>query len=270
MVRRAATAIISVAFALALGLAPADSAAQAEPADKAEPDPNLAQITQLNDAAVKAFEDYSFRSARRSLREAIGLARANDLLRTPEAARTQMLLAVAHISGSNDLYRGLHYMNAALRTNRKARVPQELLTPQLATMFKKARMAVRNIKSPRRIKLGGEKQEQATARVTGKAGTRGLDHALIDTAKRNFPIPVKAQPGLDIQAHRINLYYRSAGKVKFARRPMRQQGGVFRAKIPASATRGKYVHYYIEAVDQRGRLAASRGSARSPNIIIIK
>jgi hypothetical protein len=51
---------------------------------------------------------------------------------------------------------------------------------------------------------------------------------------------------------------------------MQKTKGVFRAAIPPRASGGRYVHYYIEALNKRGRLAASMGSARSPNVVIIK
>ncbi len=58
--------------------------------------------------------------------------------------------------------------------------------------------------------------------------------------------------------------------MKFFKIPMKKTRGVFRGAIPARATSGRYVHYYIEAVDQRGRLAGSKGSAGSPNQVFIK
>jgi hypothetical protein len=97
-----------------------------------------------------------------------------------------------------------------------------------------------------------------------------LIHTPIDTAKRGYPIPVKARSGMAIQAQRIYLLYRPAGTVKFFRILMKKSRGVYRAAIPANATHGRYVHYYIEAQDQRGRLAGSKGSARSPNVVIMQ
>ncbi len=66
------------------------------------------------------------------------------------------------------------------------------------------------------------------------------------------------------------LFYRSQGKVKFKRLPMRKSKGVFRANIPPATTNGRYLHYYVEALDPRGRRSASNGSVCSPNVVIIK
>jgi len=58
--------------------------------------------------------------------------------------------------------------------------------------------------------------------------------------------------------------------VKYGHVEMKQSRGAFRAAIPAKVCKGRYVHYYIEARDQRDRRAASHGSERSPNVIIMK
>jgi hypothetical protein len=232
--------------------------------------PKLEQIGTLNQEAVAACEGYSFKKARAKLHRALALATDAGLEHNPALAETYVLLGVACISGGNDLYRGLHYLVRAARLNPKIRVPRKLATPQLLNLQKTARATVKAVKKPVTINLGGAKGGPGTAAKAGKPGGRGLVHVPIDTAKRGYPIPVKATPGLDIQAHRVFLFYRPAGTVKFSRIPMKKAKGAFRAAIPAAATQGRYIHYYIEATDQRGRLAGSKGSARSPNVVIIK
>lgn len=250
---------------LALGaslLAPASAVAQNRPEQ-------LEQIKTLNQEAVSAFEGYSFKKARTKLHRALDLAAEAGLEGNPALAETYMLLGVAYISGGNDLYRGLHYLVRAARLNPKTRIPRRLATPQLINLQKTARATVKAVKKPVAIKLGGGGPGPGDGAKAGKPGGRGLVHVPIDTAKRGYPIPVKATPGLDIQAHRVFLFYRPAGTVKFLSIPMKKAKGAFRAAIPAAATQGRYIHYYIEATDQRGRLAGSKGSARSPNVVII-
>ena len=96
-----------------------------------------------------------------------------------------------------------------------------------------------------------------------------MDRLHIELGPRGYPILVKVEAGVDIQAQRVFVYYRKAGTVEFNKLDMQKTGTVFRVAIPAEATVGRYVHYYLEARDQRGRLAASFGSARSPTVIII-
>lgn len=250
------------------------STAEAQPAEAAAPagNPTLDRIKSLNNEARAAFGAYSFKKARRRLDRGIRLATRANLLTHPKLAETYMLMGVAHISGSNDLYRGLHYFVRAIRLNKRIRVPRNLATPQLAQMFKYAKQTIRAVGKPPTILLGKQKKVTVGPKTGGpvKKSGRGLIHSPIDFAKRGYPIPVKARTGVDIQANRVYLFYRPAGTVKFFRIPMKKTRGTFRGAIPAPATRGRYVHYYIEAVDQRGRLAGSKGSAKSPNQIFIK
>jgi hypothetical protein len=260
--RRQLRAAALVASWLALPLV-----AAAQPADTAA----LEQITTLNQEAATAFDTYAFKNARKKLYRALQVASRAGLGSDPKLATTYVLLGVAYVSGSNDLYRGLHYFVRALRLDPKARIPKKLRTPQLVQMFKTARRTLKAVGKPPRIKLvAGKKGPRPDAGKKPKAKGQGLIHTPIDTAKRGYPIPVKARSGLDIQAHRIYLFYRHAGTVKFFKIPMKKGRGVYRAAIPANATHGRYVHYYIQAQDQRGRLAGSMGSARSPNVVIMQ
>lgn len=261
-----------VALAAGIAIAAAGGSALAQGEESTTTNASLDQITSLNGEARSAFEAYSFKKALARLQRGLALARQGNLLKNPAVAETYMLLGVAYISGSNDLYRGLHYFVRAIRLDPKITLPKALATPQLAQLFKTAQRTVKAVGSPPTVRLG---REVRTAGASAKQGTddqqggRGLIHSPIDTAKRSYPIPVKATTGLDIKAHRVFLHYRPAGTVKFFSIPMKKTGEVFRAAIPPAATQGRYIHYYIEALDQRGRLAGSMGSARSPNVIII-
>lgn len=263
----------TVALAAALLLC-GSAAAQTEPAEgdaEQAPSPELAQIAQLNAEAKSAFISYSFRSAAKKLDEALTLARDKGLAEDPALAETYMLQGVTAVAGSNDLYRGLHYFVTALRLNDKIAIPKELATPQLLQMFKNAQQALKAVGKPPTIKLGtvaAEKAEQSR-REAQKTTKLGLVHTAVDAAKRGYPIPITAEPGIDVQASKLYLYYRSAGVVTYTKLSMAKKRGLFRAAIPADATRGRYVHYYIEAVDARGRPAASHGSSRGPNVVII-
>jgi tetratricopeptide (TPR) repeat protein len=230
----------------------------------------LDEIKALNQEAVTAFESYSFKKARKRLRRALDIAVDAGMLGEKGIAPTYVLMGVAYVAGSNDLYRGLHYFVKALRLDPETRIPKRLATPQLLKMFKTARQTVKAVGNPPRISVTERRRPRGPRASKVTATGRGLVHTPIDTAKRGYPIPVKASAGIDIQAHRLFLLYRQAGTVKFARLPMKKAKGAWRASIPAAATQGRYVHYYIEALNQRGRLAGSKGSARSPNVVIIK
>ena len=242
-----------------------------KPAEKpVEMDPKFQPVRALNEAAKAAFASYSYRAAQRKLQAAIELANELQLAEKPEMATTHLLAGITAISGFNDLYRGLHHFVTAQRLNPKASIPKELATPQLVQMFGKAAEALKAVGKPPTIILGNEGAHSESGEKKPQPAALGLIHVPIDMAKRGFPVPLKAQAGIDVQAHKLFMYYRSQGKVKFDKLPMRKSKGVFRANIPPATTSGRYLHYYIEALDPRGRRSASSGSERSPNVVIIK
>ena len=243
------------------------AAAQEKPV---EVDPRFQPVMKLNEEAKAAFASYSYRAAQRKLLAATELANELKLADKPEMARTHLLAGITAISGFNDLYRGLHYFVLALRLDPRSEVPKELATPQLVQMFGKAREALKAVGKPPTIILGTEEGQLEAGDSKPQPAALGLIHVPVDAAKRGFPVPLKAQAGIDVQAHKLFLHYRSQGKVKFNKLPMRKSKGVFRAAIPPIATKGRYLHYFIEALDQRGRRSASNGSERSPNVVIIK
>jgi hypothetical protein len=256
-----------------LGLALAVPAAAQEPAQQKDPAKAAAasKVAELNAAAQSSFKSYSYRGARRKLEEALQVANDAGLSKEPALVQTYLLMGVTSIAGFNDLYRGLHFFVKAIRIDPKAHVPVELATPQLVQMFGRAKKAIRVIGAPPTIDLGTAPPIKVTdTGKTTRTSRLGLVHEPVDQAKRGFPIPIKAQAGIDVQAHKMYLYYRPAGRVKFDRQQMKLDKGVFRGQIPPSASMGRYIHYYIEAVDQRGRVSARYGSAKSPNVVIFK
>lgn len=264
-----ATAVAVLLAVLIAGFA-FPAAAQVAPAGAAPEPPVVGQIKGLNDQARKAFDSYSFRGAKRKLEQALRLAADSRLTKHPVLARTYLLLGITAISGSNDLYRGLHYFVRATRLDPKIKLPKVLATPQLVQMFRRAAKARKAVGKPPTIILGTAEQEKVTERKTPKARKLGLVHSAVDSAKQGFPIPIKVQLGVDVQAHKVYLYFRSAGQVKYKRIQLQKLRDTFRIAIPAEVTRGRYLHYYLEAMDQRGRLAARHGSGRSPNVTIMK
>jgi hypothetical protein len=228
----------------------------------------LKEIQTLTDEAATAFEAYSYRKAQAKLEKALALATTAGVSRDTKMADVHIMLGVAAVAGTNDLYRGLHAFVQALRLNPQAAVPKKLATPQLLEMLAKARQTVKEIGKPPTIRFSQAKERAGEGRPA--QGATGLVHSPIDTARRGFPIPVKAEVGVDIQAQRLILYYRGAGTVQFQTLTMQKSGSTFRIAIPAELTVGRYIHYYLEARDARGRLAASFGSARSPTVVIIQ
>ena len=259
------TLLLGLLLAIPASAQPKADAPAEQPAN-----PGLSQIQTLNGEAVTAFKGYSFKKGVQKLHQALELARTNKLENDPKLAPTYVLLAMGVIAGRDDLYRGLHYFVHGLRLKKRVGMPRSLVTPQILRVYRSAKKAIAAIGDPPQIKLALYTERVQTALDTVRKDARGLVHEPVDEAKFKLPIPLTAVAGVDIRATKFYLYFRAAGKVKYDRLPMKLSRGAYRAAIPAKATKGRYVHYYIEARDQRGRVAASNGSERSPNVVTIK
>jgi hypothetical protein len=91
--------------------------------------------------------------------------------------------------------------------------------------------------------------------------TRGRPNAAIS-------ITVNVDQGLKFD--KIVLAYRQSGANDYLGREMKQvDPGIYSAEIPARATSGTMVAYYIEAQTANGDPVAARGSAEKPLVIMI-
>jgi hypothetical protein len=243
------------------------SAAAKLPSSTAEAPAALEQIRILNQQALRAFEGYSFKKAEQQLEQALLDAQKKAHLGgTAELAESYMLLGIAHVAAHNDLYRGLQYFVQALRIHSAMEIPPSLDTPQLRQIFELARQTISAVGNPQTIPL----ENKATALAPKEhQGGQGLMHSPLQGAKRGYPLPIKVSVGHDSGAQRMLLFYRRPGTTAFYEIPMTASREVFRAAIPASAMKGKYLHYYIEASDGRGRFIGSQGSAQSPIVVTI-
>jgi hypothetical protein len=97
-----------------------------------------------------------------------------------------------------------------------------------------------------------------------------LAHERIDEAWAGFAIPVGCELGPDVPATRVVLFYRSADREEFEVVEMQSRAGGWSGNIPEEATHGRYLHYYLEAHDRRGRAVAQSGSAASPNLMMLQ
>ncbi len=68
----------------------------------------------------------------------------------------------------------------------------------------------------------------------------------------------------DVRVTKVELYFRSGAKGKFAQKNLPYTMGAFRGEIPGSAVVSPLVEYYVQAVDKGGLPVASRGDAEAP------
>ena len=230
---------------VALGERPARAAT-------AEENAAVGKIALLNREAIEEYRKLNFDEAQRLLDQALDLAANAGLTQHPIRARTYVTLGVVSAGG-------LKRRDVAVRLFRKALQiqPEVMLSPELATPAVQAAFdeAVRG--------LGNE------PRVDGLPSEL-LVHEPVTAGMRGEPITIAVTPDEGLHAERVMLAYRAAGASAFSKIKMQKQSdGVFEAIIPAPATAGSGVAYYIEARDLDDKLVALRGSPIAPMVIAL-
>jgi hypothetical protein len=255
--------LVSAAVMMALGLG--SFPARAQDAQTAQ------RLEQLNKRAMEDYDLLEFENAKKGLVEALGLLRKQGLENDPIAARTYVNLGVLFIAGVKDRYKGFQLFVKALQVKPDAKLDPAIATPELQEVFDNARETVGVPRSPKSTPPKAAAPPAAPPpSEEASADVKGLAHKPIDEAPAGQPINVKAQIGSDLAASKLILFYRTPEHEEFATLPMtRNKKGVFVATIPADATNGRSLQYYIEARDQRGRALTGNGSASSPNIITV-
>ncbi len=221
-------------------------------AASAEENAAVGKIALLNREAIEEYRKLNFDEAQRLLDQALDLASGAGLTQHPIRARTYVTLGVVTAGG-------LKRRDVAVRLFRKALEiqPEIMLSPDLATPDVQAAFdeAVRG--------LGNEpKLERLPSEL--------LVHEPVTAGTRGDPITIAVTPDEELHAERVMLAYRAAGSSAFSKIKMQKQNdGVFEALIPAPATAGSDVAYYIEARDLDDKLVSARGSPIAPMVIAL-
>jgi hypothetical protein len=115
----------------------------------------------------------------------------------------------------------------------------------------------------------GAAPRRARAQADGEdAQPAGLVHEAVVSARRGAAIVVTVGVQNELAFDKLVLAYRPEGASDFRGRDMKPVAeGTYRAEIPADATLGRTVAYYVEARDKDGAPVAGRASAESPLVI---
>ena len=253
---------ISVLVGVALWLQ--QGAALAQPADGIE------KVTQLNLDAVAAVDKREFEKARELLKRALDLCKTSGLERHPAAARTHIHMGVVIIQGFKNHDLGMKQFAKALAIDPNITITKSLSTPALEEAFAEAKALGGagggdddglRAPPPAAARGGGETRSDAPS-------ASGFSYHTVSEVKQGSSIVVTVTVEESLKFRKLVLAYREQGTSEFLGREMEPVGdGAYRAEIPASATNGSSVAYYMEAQDDDGNPVASRGTETRPLVI---
>jgi hypothetical protein len=200
--------------------------------------------------------------ARKQLNQALAIAKKARLDKDPIVARVYVDLAITQLAGSDQEAAKLALLSAA-QIDPKIAIDAAYKSPELVRLLDEAKAVVAGLDAA------------ADAAPTSGDGVdcrtlRGVQHTVVEISKRGAPQAIEAWIGGDVAPARVAVMYRPEGAVDFTEAKAVRQGGCkYVATIPASATQGSVVHYYIAAYDQSNKVLAAKGSSGAPNVMAV-
>ena len=210
----------------------------------------VGKITLLNRKAVDAYQHLEFETAMRILTEALDQSERAGLTQHPIRARTFVTLGIVSLGGFRQRDQAVKYFRKALQIQPEVRLSPGLANPDIQAAFDEA---IATLGSG--VDLPPEK---------------ALVHEPVRTGQSAKPVPMRVTPDKDVEASTVVLRYRAANSYAFTDVTMQKDAsGAFEAAIPASATGGDQVAYFIEARRANGTVIVARGSAAEPMVVAL-
>ena len=237
------------------------TAARAHAAAAQEDNDAVGKVTLLNRKAIEAYHNLNFDEALRLLREALALTDARGLSQHAIKARTCVTLGMVMLGGFKQRDEAIRLFQQGLQISPEIRPSRALANPQIQEVFDEAmkRLASAPAETVPAVPVA------ASAELPEE---KLLVHEPLTTAARGRSISVETTPDASLVRDLLVLGYRPAGAAIFTEvRLQRRPGGVHVATIPASATAGGQIEYYLEARHANGKRVASRGSSIDPIVV---
>ncbi len=213
-----------------------------------------ATVTKLNKKALDEYDNLNFEEARKILKDALDFCREAGLDQHPVTARTNLHLGVVVLTGFKQRDVAAKYFRKALEIQPDIRMTKSLANPEIQAAFDEVAATM-------------SRPAGAVAVRTGVDS--GISHEPITRAARGQGIPINATLDPALSTDKVLLSFRGAGSADFASREMKEATpGNFVAEIPADATTGNQVGYFIEA-QKAGQPIARLGGKGSPLVVAL-
>ena len=239
------------------------------------------KITDLNKKALDLYDSLDFEEARKVLKQALDACAATPgLEKHPVTARTHIHMGVVLIAGLKQRDLGLKQFRKAIEIQPDIKVTKSLANPEIEAAFDEAKASSGSGEGAAGSPAGGGTGNGGA--VTPGAGDdepaaggdeegEGIRHRAISQAKQGSAIPIVVTVDPSVTGYaKVVLAYRPAGSADFLARDMQRSGDSFAAEIPASATTGSSVAYYVDAEADDDTTVASAGSEEKPFTIALR
>jgi hypothetical protein len=230
--------------------------AVAAPARAQDDSAAVEKITKLNKKAVDEFENMNFDQARKILKDALDACSRAGLDSSQVAARTHVHMGVVLFAGFKQKDEALAEFKKALEMAPDVKLDKLLATPEIQEVFDQAVSAQKG-------EGGGEKGAAAAADA--------ITHEPVTRAAQGKGIQISMTLDSSVKAKKVMLSFSADGSEDFGEREMQEQSpGNWMGEIPASATQGAKVSYYIEVEGDDDQVLAKKGSAAEPLVVELR
>jgi len=215
---------------------------------EAEDSAAVEKVTKLNKKAVDEYQNLNFEESRKLLRQAIDVCAQSGLENHPVTARTYVHLGIVTFTAFKQKDEAIKYFRKALEIQQDIKLDKILATPEVQEVYDEA----------------VEQQKSTTAKVPPpEPKTDAIDHEPVKESPQGTAITIKATVDPSVGAKKVVLSFSADGADDFAEKEMKEDPAIsnmYVAEIPASATLGGVVDYFIEALGDNEVPVASKGS----------
>ncbi|HVV51298.1 MAG TPA: tetratricopeptide repeat protein [Polyangia bacterium] len=230
------------------------------PARAQEDSAAVEKISKLNKKAVDEFENLNFDQARKILNDALDAISRAGLDNSQVAARTHVHLGVVLFAGLKQKDDALAEFKKALQIAPDVKLDKLLATPEIQEVFDQA------VSEQKGAGSGG-----GDTGTTAAPAADVITHEPVTRAARGKSIQINMTLDSSVKAKKVALQFSADGSDDFGERDMQEESpGNWMGQIPASATQGAKVAYYIEVDGDDDQVIASKGSAKDPLVVVLR
>jgi tetratricopeptide repeat protein len=231
--------------ALPVAVLATSATARAEAEDSAA----VEKVTKLNKKAVDEYQNLNFEESRKLLRQAIEACAQSGLENHPVTARTYVHLGIVTFTAFKQKDEAIKYFRKALEIQQDIKLDKILATPEVQEVYDEA----------------VEQQKAASSKVPPpEPKADAIEHEPVKESPQGTAIIIKATVDPSLGAKKVVLSFSADGADDFAEKEMKEDPAIsnlYVAEIPASATLGGVVDYFIEALGEGETPVAAKGSA---------
>ncbi|HEX4404817.1 MAG TPA: tetratricopeptide repeat protein [Polyangia bacterium] len=241
----------------------------------AQSDEAVDKVTKMNKKAVEEYENLNFEESRKILKEALDFCSQNGLDKHPVKARTHIHLGIVILAGFKQREVAIKQFRKALEIEPDIKLTKSLANPEVQEAFDEAVAGMGQPEKPdsadKTDKTADKAPEQKTEKAEKPADGGPITHDPIAEGTQGGTITVTAKVDINLDVKKMILAYRPDGASEFLGRVMKEvTQGNWTADIPATATAGNRVAYYLEAQGADENTLGTKGTADDPMIIALK